>query len=249
MPHPTRTVPARNAPTRNAPTRVALAAAASACLALLVPSLAQAKVHITVDLDAQTIHVDAKSGVYDWKVSSGKTGYDTPAGQFNVLWMDKDHHSDEYEQAYMPNAIFFAPGFAIHGFSKSPWGHKASHGCVRLPMEKSAMLFDMVKAEGADIAITGASKRVAPTVASIRQKQRDQEAADATQDDVPRGYADRGDADQGYARPSYASQGYASQGYAPQGYASQDADEDGYAAQRPIRQAPAHNGSLFGSFY
>ena len=220
------------------PTRVVLAAAA-AYLAILAPSLAQAKVHITVDLDAQTIHVDAKSGVYDWKVSSGKTGYDTPAGQFNVLWMDKDHHSDEYEQAYMPNAIFFAPGFAIHGFSKSPWGHKASHGCVRLPMDKSAMLFDMVKTEGADIAITGASKRVAPTVASIRQKQRDQEAADATQNDVPQGYAD-----QGYARPSYASQGYASQGYA-----SQDADEDGYAAQRPTRQAPARNGSLFGSFY
>ena len=224
-------------------TRVVVAVTA-ACLAILAPSLAQAKVHITVDLDAQTIHVDAKSGVYDWKVSSGKTGYDTPAGQFNVLWMDKDHHSDEYEQAYMPNAIFFAPGFAIHGFSKSPWGHKASHGCVRLPMDKSAMLFDMVKTEGADIAITGASKRVAPTVASIRQKQRDQEA-DAAQGDAPQGYADHG-----YAAQGYADRGYARQGYAAQGYAAQDADVDGYAAQRPVRQAPARgDGSLFGSFY
>ena len=145
--------------------------AAAACL--LAPSLAQAKVRITVDLDAQTVHVDSASGVYDWKVSSGKTGYDTPAGRFNVLWMDKDHHSDEYEQAYMPNAIFFAPGFAIHGFGTSPWGHKASHGCVRLPLAKSAMLFDMVKAEGAEIAIVGASKRVAPTVASVEKRRRE----------------------------------------------------------------------------
>ena len=250
-------------------TRVVLAAAASA-LCLLAPSLAQAKVHIAVDLDAQTIHVDSASGSYDWKVSSGKTGYDTPNGHFNVLWMDKDHHSDEYEQAYMPNAIFFAPGFALHGFGKSPWGHKASHGCVRLPMDKSAKLFDMVKAEGADITITGASTRVAPTVASIEKKKREQEAsAGAAPDAAVQGYADqgpanqgyadqgyvgqggyarqgyaaRGDADQGYARQGYAQQGYPAQSYAQQGYAS----DDGY--ERPAQQAPTRNTSLFGSFY
>ncbi len=230
-------------------TRVALAAAASA-LCLLAPSLAQAKVHIAVDLDAQTIHVESASGSYDWKVSSGKTGYDTPDGHFNVLWMDKDHHSDEYEQAYMPNAIFFAPGFAIHGFGKSPWGHKASHGCVRLPMDKSAKLFDMVKAEGADITITGASTRVAPTVASVQKKSRDLEATAAAPDEAVQGYADQGYAGQGYARQGYASQGYAEQGYPAQSYAQQgyarDSD-DGY--DRPAQQAPARSNSLFGSFY
>ncbi len=239
------------------PIRVVLASAASACVVLLAPSLAQAKVHITVDLDAQTIHVDSKSGVYDWRVSSGKTGYDTPAGHFNVLWMDKDHHSDEYEQAYMPNAVFFAPGFAIHGFGKSPWGHKASHGCVRLPLDKSAMLFDMVKAEGADIEIVGASKRVAPTVASIEAKKREQAAAVPVddgyaqqgyvqQDDASRGYAaPRGTPGQTYAQQPYPARSYAQQGYAQQGYAQ---DDDGY--ERPVRQAPARSGgSLFGSFY
>ena len=167
--------------------RVCLAIAASV---LLAPA-AEAKVHITVDLDRQTIHVEAGAKSYDWKVSSGKVGYETPAGNFKVLWMDKDHHSDEYEGAYMPNAIFFAPGFAIHGFGKSPWGHKASHGCVRIPVAKSAILFALVKAEGADVTITGDSPTVAPTVASV-------EAAKAARDGaggaVPDDYGDAPDA-------------------------------------------------------
>ncbi len=170
--------------------RLTLAAAAAV---LLAPTLAQAKVRITVDLDAQTIHVEAKDRVYDWKVSSGKTGYETPAGKFGVLWMDKDHHSDEYEQAPMPNAIFFAPGFAIHGFGKSAWGHKASHGCVRLPVAQSAILFDLVKADGADVTITGFSPVTAPTVASVNAARARREAtANAGDTASPRAY-DAGD--------------------------------------------------------
>ena len=129
---------------------------------------AQARVHITVDLDNQTIHVEAKDQVFDWKVSSGKQGFETPAGHFGVLWMDKDHHSDEYEGAYMPDAIFFAPGYAIHGFGKSPWGHKASHGCVRLPVAKAEVLFDLVKAQGADVTIIGASPTILAATPSKR---------------------------------------------------------------------------------
>ena len=130
---------------------LAVAPAFSACL----PSLAQAKVHILVDLDSQTMHVEAKDRTFDWKVSSGASGYDTPAGSYGVLWTDKDHKSDEYDGAPMPNAIFFKPGFAIHGAYKSNWGHPASHGCVRLPVAKSAILWDLVKAEGAEITIPG----------------------------------------------------------------------------------------------
>jgi lipoprotein-anchoring transpeptidase ErfK/SrfK len=125
--------------------------------AVYLPAAAEAKVHITVDLDAQTIHVEAKDRVYDWKVSSGARGYDTPPGTYGVLWTDKDHHSDEYDGAPMPNAIFFRPGFAIHGAYKSDWGHPASHGCVRLPVAQSAILFQLVKAQGAEITITGGS--------------------------------------------------------------------------------------------
>ena len=114
---------------------LAVATAFAACL----PSFAQAKVHILVDLDNQTVHVEAKDKTFDWKVSSGASGYDTPTGSYGVLWTDKDHKSDEYDGAPMPNAIFFKPGFAIHGAYKSNWGHPASHGCVRLPVAKSAI--------------------------------------------------------------------------------------------------------------
>lgn len=180
-------------------------ALATAALGLsLVPSLAQAKVQITVDLDHQTIHVAAKDQSYDWKVSSGKAGYETPVGKFSVLWMDKDHHSDEYEQAPMPDSIFFAPGYAIHGFGRSAWGHAVSHGCVRLPVSKAAILFDLVKAEGADITIIGHSPVTKETIAAARQKQQEQTAAAAVQAqdaagayDVAPGAPDAGYADAG----------------------------------------------------
>ena len=160
--------------------RLAAVVAASLALPTMLPVLAHAKVKITVDLDAQMIHVESKSKTFDWKVSSGKPGFETPAGTFKVLWMDKDHHSDEYEQAPMPNSIFFAPGYAIHGFGKSKWGQAVSHGCVRLPVAKSAILFDLVKAEGAEINVTGYSPVEAPTVASVNAKrQRQQDAEDA----------------------------------------------------------------------
>ncbi len=150
------------------PASLAVAAAFAACF----PSLAQAKVKILVDLDSQTMHVEAKDKTYDWKVSSGASGYDTPAGSYGVLWTDKDHKSDEYDGAPMPNAIFFKPGFAIHGAYKSNWGHPASHGCVRLPVAKSAVLWDLVKAEGAEITITGGDPDAVPTTVAERPQRR-----------------------------------------------------------------------------
>jgi hypothetical protein len=166
--------------------RLALAATAAAGLSIAAPSLAAAKVHITVDLDRQTIHVEAPDQVFDWKVSSGKFGHETPSGKYGVLWMDKDHHSDEYDQAPMPNAIFFAPGYAIHGAYKSQWGHSASHGCVRLPVAKSAILFDLVKAQGADVTITGYSPANADTVAAeVAKRKADKLAVAATAPGTP----------------------------------------------------------------
>ncbi len=160
--------------------RLLASLAVATALAVCLPSLAQAKVKILVDLDGQTMHVEARDKTYDWKVSSGAPGYDTPAGSYGVLWTDKDHKSDEYDGAPMPNAIFFKPGFAIHGAYKSNWGHPASHGCVRLPVAKSAILWDLVKAEGAEITITGGTPDE-PTVAE-RPHHRATQAADGADD-------------------------------------------------------------------
>lgn len=237
--------------------RARIAAAASVCL-LAFPTLAVAKVHIAIDLDKQVMHVTTDDGQsFETKVSSGKPGYETPAGDFKVLWMDKEHHSDTYDDAYMPDAIFFAPGYAIHGFGKSPWGHKASHGCVRIPMSRAAQLFDLVKAQGADITVTGQSP---VTLASIREKLKERDAAAAPAAIEPRYEDARGnpvagqpyadEASAGYAAGAYAPGGYARNAYAqsgyPQGGYAQGYPDPRYAA--PPTPAPARDG-FFGSFY
>ena len=64
--------------------------------------------------------------------------------------MDPDHHSKEYENAFMPDSMFFdLKGHAIHGFNDTPHlGMAVSHGCVRLSPANAATLFDLVKDEG-----------------------------------------------------------------------------------------------------
>ena len=183
-----------------------LARAAVAAAALLsTASLAQAKVKIDIDLTAQTMHVEANGKSMNWKVSSGKFGYETPAGAYKVLWMDKDHFSDTYDHAPMPNAIFFAPGYAIHGASKSSWGHPASHGCVRLPVGLSAQLFEMVKKQGAEITLTGGSQ--ANMDVAEKLKHRD--------DDVPPPVDARAQAPDDYAQGGYSRRERQDDGYVP----------------------------------
>jgi lipoprotein-anchoring transpeptidase ErfK/SrfK len=79
-------------------------------------STANAKVMIYVDLDAQQMTVIKNNGeTHVWKVSSGREGFETPTGLFNVQRLDVNHFSDEYDQSPMPYSIFFAQGLAIHG--------------------------------------------------------------------------------------------------------------------------------------
>ncbi len=64
--------------------------------------------------------------------------------------MEKDHYSKEFDDAPMPNSIFFTNrGHAIHGsFETRKLGRPASGGCVRLAPENAKVLFELVKAEG-----------------------------------------------------------------------------------------------------
>ena len=91
----------------------------------------------------------------------------TPDGTFKPERMFVDYHSKKYENAPMPNAIFFYYGFAIHGTNEvAHLGHPASHGCIRLSRANAAKLFAMVKAEGATITITGAPAGQQPAYVS-----------------------------------------------------------------------------------
>ena len=131
---------------------------------LAAGSAAEAKINITVDKDSQTMTV-VQDGVekYRWPVSSGLPSYETPNGNFQTFRMEEDHFSKEFDDAPMPNAIFFTKkGHAIHGTdSVNRLGSPASHGCVRLSRDNAATLFAMVKADGVlntTVNLTGSSQ-------------------------------------------------------------------------------------------
>lgn len=72
--------------------------------------------------------------------STGKSGYETPAGVFTILEKDKEHYSSEYDDAPMPHMQRLTwGGVALHA-GKLP-GYPASHGCVRLPPKFAEALF------------------------------------------------------------------------------------------------------------
>ena len=149
-------------------------------------SMAQAKIAITVDKDAQELTV-VQDGVekYRWPVSSGLPAYETPNGSFQTFRMEEDHYSKEFDDAPMPNAIFFTKrGHAIHGTdSVNRLGSPASHGCVRLSRENAATLFALVKADGVlntTVTLTGSS-----TVAMARNPRPAKPAAVARRQVAP----------------------------------------------------------------
>jgi hypothetical protein len=127
---------------------VAILLVALSPLGLSAPAVA--RVDIRIDLDRQTMTV-AKNGqtAAVWKISSGRSGFETPSGSYSVYRMERDHYSDEYEQAPMPYALFFSPrGLAIHGTYERGLGRPRSHGCVRLSVDNARQLFDWVEANG-----------------------------------------------------------------------------------------------------
>jgi hypothetical protein len=95
-----------------------------------------------VSLRNQRITVyDAKGWILKAPVSSGQTGRETPSGIFSVLQKRAEHWSNLYDDAFMPHMQRITwSGIALHG-GPLP-GYPASHGCVRMPFEFAAQLFD-----------------------------------------------------------------------------------------------------------
>jgi hypothetical protein len=98
-----------------------------------------------VSLRSQRITVyDAKGWIARARVSSGQKGRETPAGVFSVIQKDADHHSNLYDDAWMPHMQRLTwSGIALHG-GPLP-GYPASHGCVRMPFDFAARLFDLTR--------------------------------------------------------------------------------------------------------
>ena len=104
------------------------------------------------------------------RISSGREGYRTPVGRFQVIRKDEDHRSSVYGDyvdnsghvvkanvdsrrdakpphshfvgAPMPYFIEFSPGYGLHqGYLP---GEPASHGCIRMPYWKARQFYNAV---------------------------------------------------------------------------------------------------------
>jgi hypothetical protein len=111
---------------------------------------ASADVHVTISKSQQQMLVSIDGGpTYRWPVSTGRAGYNTPSGSFNAIRLERVYYSKKYDDAPMPNSVFFYGGYAIHGtLEERRLGMPASHGCVRLARDNAAVLFAAVQAHG-----------------------------------------------------------------------------------------------------
>jgi lipoprotein-anchoring transpeptidase ErfK/SrfK len=109
-----------------------------------------AKLIAKVDISTQTMTVIKDGAVrYTWRVSTGRTGFVTPVGQYRAKWASLNHRSRKYDNAPMPYAIFFNGGYAVHAtYDVKRLGRPASHGCIRLHPDHAAEFFEMANSAG-----------------------------------------------------------------------------------------------------
>ncbi|MGL4395649.1 MAG: L,D-transpeptidase [Hyphomicrobium sp.] len=112
------------------------------------------RVAIVVSIPDQRVHVyrnGIRIGVST--CSTGKAGHETPTGVFMILEKDKNHKSSTYNDAPMPNMNRLTwSGIALHAGNLP--GYPASHGCIRLPMKFSELLFQVTEV-GTPIILAG----------------------------------------------------------------------------------------------
>ena len=110
---------------------------------------AKANVFITVDKSTQQMYVETPTDSYVWDVSTARKGYNTPTGDFQPYLLKSMHYSRKYDNAPMPNSIFFHGGYAIHAtYDVKRLGRPASHGCIRLSPQNAKWLYRIVSEYG-----------------------------------------------------------------------------------------------------
>jgi len=102
-------------------------------------------------------------------VSTGKRGHRTPTGSFTILQKRRKHFSNLYNNAPMPNMQRLTwTGIALHAGALP--GYPASHGCVRLPMEFSKLLFAVTELGGRVHIVADAPPSAAEALAFATQR-------------------------------------------------------------------------------
>lgn len=113
-------------------------------------------VSVIASIPEQRVHVyrnGVRIGVST--CSTGRSGHATPTGVFTILQKDADHRSSTYNNAPMPNMNRLTwSGIAMHAGNLP--GYPASHGCIRLPLEFSRLLFEVTHI-GTPVIVAGSS--------------------------------------------------------------------------------------------
>lgn len=110
-------------------------------------------------------------------VSSGKPGYQTPTGVFNILQKDAKHRSSKYNSAPMPYQQRLTwDGVALHAGGLP--GYPESHGCVHLPIAFARQLFAatslgttvIVAGDSVHPVATGGGEVLAPSTSDVDRR-------------------------------------------------------------------------------
>jgi lipoprotein-anchoring transpeptidase ErfK/SrfK len=130
----------------------------------------QILININKSRQEMTVFVDGIER-YTWPVSTGGPGYATPSGSFTASSMNELWYSKQWDNAPMPNSIFFTKeGHAIHGsYETKKLGRAVSHGCVRLSPENAKTLYALVEEQGLEntkVVLTGVTPGGEAKVAS-----------------------------------------------------------------------------------
>lgn len=107
---------------------------------------ASQRIVVRVDVSEQKMTV-IQGGVrlYDWDVSTARSGKYTPRGTFQPQFFSPNHRSSLYGGAPMPWSVFYDGDYAIHGTDAiTRLGAPASAGCVRLHPDNAKVLYSMI---------------------------------------------------------------------------------------------------------
>src|SRR5271169_810602 len=107
--------------------------------------IAKGPLQIYVSIDQQKLHLYS-GGVHitDTSVATGVPSLPTPLGVFSIIQKQRYHESNIYSNAPMPfmERITWS-GVALHEGENI--GHRASHGCIRLPHDFAVRLYGVTK--------------------------------------------------------------------------------------------------------
>ncbi|MCW2632787.1 MAG: ErfK/YbiS/YcfS/YnhG family protein [Pseudonocardia sp.] len=117
---------------------LAVSAPSAPVLAAGTPCLVTAKA--CIKLSTNQAWLIANNGILYGPVpiTHGRPGWTTPPGTFHVTFKSKMHYSTLFNNAPMPNSVFFNGGIAFHDGSLQV----QSHGCVHLSTAASLVFYN-----------------------------------------------------------------------------------------------------------